>query len=213
MNEEEIKALQTKVAGLEKAVGEKDRQIAALQGQTTTVALAATLGLSASAGDAEVRTTVGALSTFRKNVLETLGKGDDAAALGALTALKAKASEVETLQGKLQEQEQIAMSAEWSGYLDELSTKGRSGKFLTPAQRPEVEKHTLKFGNGALSRAAVDFGKELALGFLTAMGSAGSAGQRMLPGGIAREQSDINRRMNIKDDEFIKDFQATAGGR
>lgn len=188
MNEEEIKKLQAKVAALETSVSDKDRQIATLQGQTATAALATTVGLAATAKDVEVQSAVVGLARFQATVLEVLEKKDPATALGALTALKEKAGEVATLQAKVKEAEIAALSAEWKGYLDELGTKGKDGKFLEPSKRTAAEKLALTIGGGELTRKGIDGAKEYAVEMLS--GRTGGT-HTQLPGALGLDPAVI----------------------
>lgn len=203
LTEEEIRKLQEKVTALSAQITERDTRIKALEGQTATVALSAVVGLSATANDGDVRARVTEVMTFRRGVLETLGKDNDAAALGALTVLKQQASEVEALKVQLQEKERVALAAEWTSYLDELSVKGREDKVLPVGKRPEVERLTLKFGGGALTRAAVDYGKEIALMSLDGRAAGGFVPMPGAPG-VAPGQMAVLGKMGIKPADFAE---------
>lgn len=168
----ELKKALDRIAELEKSINAKDSRISALEGQTATVALAATVGLAAGAQDAEVRTAVAGLVRFQKQVLETLGKTDEGTAIGALTALKEKAGQAEALASQIKDIETAALSSEWKTYLDGLSTTGQGGKFLEPANRARAEKLAVDIGGGVLTRKGIDGAKEYVVGMLTAGGGA-----------------------------------------
>jgi len=214
MNEEEIKKLLAKVAALETSVSDKDRQIATLQGQTATAALATTVGLATTAKDGDVQAAVTGLVRFQASVLEVLEKKDPATALGALTALKEKAGEVAALQTKVKEAEIAALSAEWKGYLDELGTKGKDGKYLEPSKRTAAEKLALTIGGGELTRKGIDGAKEYAVEMLS--GRTGGTHTQM-PGALGLSP-ELNKMLEVQgvDPKLFSDFEAkrlAAGGR
>jgi phage I-like protein len=214
MNEEEIKKLLAKVTALETASTEKDRQIAALQGQTVTAALATTVGLAATAKDGDVQATVTGLVRFQAQVMEVLEKKDPATAIGALSALKEKAAEVATLQGKVKDAEIAALSAEWKGYLDELGTKGKDGKYLEPSKRTAAEKLALTIGGGELTRKGIDGAREYAVEMLSSR-TAGT--HTALPGALGLDPTVI-KMLEVQgvDPKAFTEFEAkrlAAGGR
>jgi phage I-like protein len=215
MTDEEIKKLQARLVDLEQAGQAKDRQIAALQGQTTTAALATTVGLTATAKDGDVQAAVTGLVRFRSHVLEVLEKKDEATAIGALSALKDKAGEAAKLADKIVEIEQAALSAEWKGYLDKLTTQGEGGKFLPPARREKAEKMAVAIGGGTLTRKGIDGAKEYVLEMLSA--TTGGGGGKELPAGLGVDASLLKMLavQGANADDFIKFEQGriAAGGR
>lgn len=211
MTDEEIKKLQAQVAALTAAGEAKDRQIKALEGQTVTVALATTVGLAATAPDAEVRTAVTSLAAYRKQTFEVLGVQDEAKALGALSALKQTANEAGELRTKMAEIETVALANDWKSYLDNLSTAGKDGKFLTPARRTVVEDLAIKtIGGGTLTPKGVEAGKVAALGMLEAK-TGGTFTPTPGSPAISQLQADINARMGIDNAKFAA--AQVAGGR
>jgi phage I-like protein len=215
LTDEEIKKLQAKVAALETSVSDKDRQITSLQGQTTTAALATTVGLATTAKDGDVQTAVTGLVRFRAQVLEVLEKKDEATAIGALSALKDKASEAAKLGEKIVEIEQAALSAEWKGYLDKLSTQGEGGKFLPPARRQKAEQMAIAIGGGTLTRKGIDGAKEYVVEMLSA-GTAVTAG-RELPQGLGLDTEALKmlsvQGANVQDFIKFETARIAAGGR
>lgn len=213
LTEEEIKKLQARLADLEQAGQAKDRQIAALQGQTTTAALATTVGLTATAKDGDVQVAVTGLVRFRSQVLEVLEKKDEATAIGALSALKDKAGEAAKLADKIVEIEQAALSAEWKGYLDKLSTVGQEGKALKPAKREKAERMALDIGGGALTRKGIDGAKVYVLEMLEPI--ALSLGGKEIPSqlGLSPEVIKMLEVQGVSPQAFIEfETKRLAGG-
>lgn len=203
MNELE-KAL-ARIAEVERQMAAKDERIKALEGQTASVALSATVGLSTNAAPEEVRGKVVALVSFRKDVLAIAGKDSETAALGALTAMKEKAEAEPGLRDKLDKAETTALSASWGAHLDGLSTKGEGGKFLPPAKRKKAEEMALSFGGDKLTAEGI----EKAKGYVTEMlvlADGKDDGERSTKGTVALSgvQGQVLKNMGIGQDAFRK---------
>jgi len=150
--EEELKK---RIAELERQAASKDQEIATLKGQTATAALSSTVGLAPTAGADEVRAKVAALVSFRKDVLGIAGKDSDAAAVGALTAMREQAAEVVELRAKKDAAELAALTAEFNAELDKFATQGEAGKFLPPAKRTAIEEKARK-GTAGFTRPGIE---------------------------------------------------------
>lgn len=211
----ELKKALDRITALEATVSEKDRQIIALQGQTATAALSAVVGLAATAGDTEVRSAVTGLASFRRQVLTVLEKADDASAIGALAALKQQAGEAAALSAKIIEVEMTAKAGDFKSYLDELSVKGKDGKFLEPEPRKVVENLAVNIvGGGKLTDAGIAAGKAAALSML----SGRTAGQHTALAGGLGLSAETERMLRLQGADPVKfaEFEQkrlAAGGR
>lgn len=211
---EELEKLKAQIAALTAQVGERDTKIRSLEETRATAALTSVVGLAATSGDAEVRTAVAQLVTFKKNVLEALGKKDEGTAIGALNALKEKETEVENLRKQIKTTEEASLSQEWKSYLDTLSTAGEGGKYLPTGKREKAEKIALSIGGGVLTRAGIDGAKEFVVAMLDAR--AGGPGVSQIPGaaGLDSEAIKMLAVQGVNPADFMK-FEAgriAAGG-
>lgn len=164
--EEKLKKALAEIDKLKAKLEEKDEELKSLKSKASSVALSATVGLSSSASSDEVRSTVAALVTFRKEVTAISGKDTPEAALGALTAMKERAAEADALRRRADEAETAALSAEFGKHLDTLSTTGEDGKFLPPAAREKAEALAMDLGGGKLTKAGVEKAKSYVAGML-----------------------------------------------
>jgi phage I-like protein len=158
--DEELKKALARNAELERQAAAQSKELETLRGQTATVALSSSLGLGMSATADDIRTRVAALVSFQKSVLGIAGKDSEAAAIGALTAMREQAAEAGELRTKAEAAETARLSAEFKSYLDGLSTTGTDGKFLPPAKRLKAEQMALSFGGGKLTAKGIEAAKE-----------------------------------------------------
>lgn len=156
----QIAELTSKLSDATAKLAAADDQLKAARSQNALVSLATTVGLASTASLEEVRTAAAGALTFRKEVLSLTGKDSDAAALGALNALKEKAAEVDDLRQKVDAANTAQLKAEFKSYLDELSTKGKDGRMLPPAKREKAEKMAVSLSGGKLSREGIEMAKE-----------------------------------------------------
>jgi phage I-like protein len=156
----ELKKALERAADLEKQNQALEGRLRSLEGQSQTAALSLAVGLPQTASGDELRTRVVALSNFRSQVLAIAGKDNEAAAIGALTAIKEQAAEGEQLRKRAEVAAAEALSSGFKTYLDNLSTAGEGGKFLPPARRQKAEAMALSLGGGKLTEEGVTAAKE-----------------------------------------------------
>jgi phage I-like protein len=104
------------------------------------------LGLKVEADEAEAFAAVNSLRDFAREVLAISGAKSNPEAIGALTALKAKADRAESLDAELATIKASAAAAEVAHLLDEAVKDGR----VAPAKRADLEALHAKHGVDAL---------------------------------------------------------------
>jgi phage I-like protein len=214
-----LKEALDRITELERLSSAKDERIRSLEGQNTTVALSAAVGLASTAGSEEIRGKIVALAGFRKDVLAIAGKDSDGAAIGALSAMKEQAGEVATLRDQVEKAQTAALSADFKAHLDGLSTVGVDGKFLSPAKRKKAEALAQKLGGGKLTPAGVEAAKEYVVDMLEP-GSGGGGDEGKGNDGVAKpkgnlmalsqQQKDVARRLGIAEADYAKKLAETA---